>query len=173
PGDVVGYLERWVPVRLGVENTVDCAVFTPTVEVSRGVLNLVDEVPPSCDVAIGDRLRKSGRTTGVTDGVVESVHATVSVEAWGREYVFTDVVITRSAIAEPGDSGSFCLDLDRRGSAGIVFAGSELKTAVIPAVSVERELGVSFTAVPPAVQSIFSVVPIGLALYFAVRERYS
>jgi hypothetical protein len=170
PDDRIGGLERWVDVNIGVENLVDAAVFRPVDGLADEVLGLVDKPLPAVDASVGDVVRKSGRTTGVTEGVVESVNATVSVEGWG-EAIFTDQIITSTAIAEAGDSGSYCLNVSRSGTAGLVFAGSELKTAVCKASNVERLLGVSFTEVTPtqAPSWLFWGL-VGLGLYLAARE---
>jgi hypothetical protein len=170
PDDRIGVLERWVDVNIGVENLVDAAVFRPVDGLADEVLGLVDKPLPAVDASVGDTVRKSGRTTGVTEGVVESVNATVSVEGWG-EAIFTDQIITSTAIADQGDSGSYCLNVSRSGTAGLVFAGSELKTAVCKASNVERLLGVSFTEVTPtqAPSWLFWGL-VGLGLYLALRE---
>jgi len=175
PDDVVGYLERWVPVKRTGENIVDCAVFKPTVEVEERVLGLVDRVPPVCNVEVGDVLRKSGRTTGVTESDVESIHSTVSVEAWGREYIFTDITISKEAMAEAGDSGSHTLDVTKKGTAGILFAGSEYKTCFIAGYNIERELGVKFSTAPVEITApnLMAVGIIGLSIYLACRENIS
>lgn len=173
PRDRIGYLSRWVDVNLTGENLVDAAVFKPTDGLLDEVLELVDEPPPAADAYIGDTVRKSGRTTGVTEGVVEAVAATVSVEGWGTA-VFTDQIITSTAIAQAGDSGSCTINVTRGGTAGLVFAGSPYKTAICRASNIERLLGVSFSpaAPTPAPTPLWTLVGIaGLSLYFALKEH--
>jgi hypothetical protein len=53
----------------------------------------------------GDGVVKSGRTTGVTSGVVLSPSMVLSVNLGGDVAVFVDVILT-TKLLEPGDSGS-------------------------------------------------------------------
>lgn len=61
-------------------------------------------------VGPGDRVMKSGRTTGYTHGVI---NGTV-VQAWidGRVSVEIGVLGSRAAFADHGDSGSLCITED-------------------------------------------------------------
>jgi len=170
PDDRIGVLERWVDVNLGVENLVDVAVFRPVDGLSDAVLGLVDKPLPVVDASVGDVLRKSGRTSGVTEARVEAVGATVSVEGWGSA-IFTDQIVTSTAMAQAGDSGSYTVNVSKGGTAGIVFAGSDLKTAVCRASNVERLLNVSFTEVAPTPPTWFVWMIGGLTLYLAFREH--
>ena len=56
-------------------------------------------------VKVGMAVVKTGRTTGVTKGVVLSPSSVISVNLGGDVAVFVDVVLT-SRMLEPGDSGS-------------------------------------------------------------------
>jgi len=170
PDDRIGVLERWVDVNLNVENLVDVAVFRPTDGLSDAVLGLVDKPLPVVDASVGDVVRKSGRTTGVTEGKVEAVGATVSVDGWGTA-IFTDQIITSTAIADAGDSGSYTVNVSKGGTAGLVFAGSDLKTAICRASNIERLLNVSFTEVAPTPSAWLVWAIGGLSLYFALREN--
>ena len=80
------------------------------------------------EVSAGDVIRKSGRTTGVTRGTVDSPSATVKVAYTpdgSRWAVMKDVIAVKSetSFVLPGDSGSLA-DKDGR-FVGLVFAGNE------------------------------------------------
>jgi len=110
------------------ENTVDCALakiddeslIDPTI-LEIGTVTGVAEPRP------GLKVQKSGRTTGLTSGVVKSVGTVLQVEMDKDEKVwFSDQVVTEM-ISKPGDSGSLVLDQERR-AVGLLFAGSEKMT---------------------------------------------
>jgi hypothetical protein len=72
--------------------------------------------------ALGERAFKSGRTTGVTSGVVTDVSADLDVEG----VVFQDQIVVErdddSIIVSGGDSGSLVVD-GRNRAIGLLFAG--------------------------------------------------
>jgi hypothetical protein len=78
------------------------------------------------------RVRKSGRTTDYTEGVVTLLNATVSV-AYGANKTarFTGQVITE-AMSQGGDSGSLIVDTTENKAVGLLFAGSNLATIFNP-----------------------------------------
>ncbi len=77
---------------------------------------------------LGARIRKSGRTTGVTEGEILQVDVTADVQygpGWAR---FADQVMAGS-MSRGGDSGSAVLDAEGR-MVGLLFAGSERTTLI-------------------------------------------
>ena len=84
----------------------------------------------TADVMLGQRVQKMGRTTGLTEGVVQQIDVTVNVDYNGRTLRFTDQVFT-SDMSQPGDSGSGILDMDKR-VVGLLFAGSDRVTIFTP-----------------------------------------
>jgi len=77
-------------------------------------------------VSIGDTLRKSGRTTGVTMGEVTHTNVSVVVGYDDKSAYFVDQIAVAQdnwSFAAPGDSGS---GVDKGGEfVGLIFAGSE------------------------------------------------
>jgi hypothetical protein len=71
-----------------------------------------------------------GRTTGLTQGVIQQIDVTVNVEYNGQMVQFADQVFA-SSMSQPGDSGSAILDMDKR-VVGLLFAGSERVTILTP-----------------------------------------
>lgn len=91
---------------------------------------------------LGVRVRKSGRTTGVTEGEIQVVDATVNVVYSGNvTATFTDQVFT-GRMGAGGDSGSLLVD-ENMNAVGLLFAGSDKSTIYNKISNVVRMLGVS------------------------------
>jgi len=94
---------------------------------------------------LGMRVRKSGRTTGVTSSTVTLLNATVNVSyttAEGNKTArFTGQVIT-DAMSQGGDSGSLIVDADELKAVGLLFAGSPVATIFTPIDAVLNALNV-------------------------------
>ncbi|MGC9400336.1 MAG: hypothetical protein ACP5HM_14535 [Anaerolineae bacterium] len=84
----------------------------------------------TAEIALGQRVQKMGRTTGLTEGVVQQIDVTVNVDYSGRTVRFVDQVFT-SSMSQPGDSGACVLDMERR-AVGLLFAGSDRVTILTP-----------------------------------------
>jgi len=131
------------------DNYADAAISTLDVDGLNGqVLNKQDNgfytIDGTTDVSIRDKVRKSGRTTGVTTGKVIDMDASVQVyysnEIWA---VFKDQIIVRhtgTPFSQPGDSGS-AVDKDGK-FVGLMFAGSEYITIVCKADHITEPLGI-------------------------------
>ena len=134
PGDLIGSLEMFVQTHASKPNWVDCA----TAEVDpKDVDRLIADfgsanpryfnaTPHTATARIGMAVRKSGRTTGLTDGIVNAV-------AWSGfvgNARFVDQIVIKPA---PG-SVSFCLGGDSgslvwtsavpHAATGLLFAGN-------------------------------------------------
>ena len=78
---------------------------------------------------LGMKIKKSGRTTGLTTGEIEQIGATVKVEfGGGRVATFKDQLVA-GGISQGGDSGSAVLSEDNK-LCGLLFAGSESTTVI-------------------------------------------
>jgi len=114
------------------------------------------QVSGTTTVAEGDTVRKSGRTTGVTEGTVNATNAAGWVEyGWNKYAYFYDQIVIPQPFEASGDSGSV---VDKNGSfVGLVFAGSDTISIVCKASHIIAGLNISvappgytFTA-PPAI----------------------
>jgi len=112
-------------------NLVDAALGKPIEPdvVSRKILEGPDEIVGHVnEYNVGDRVCKSGRTTGITYGVVSSVDATVRVGYAEGIALFVDQIIVRpennERIVAGGDSGSLVYLRDEPIAYGLLFAGS-------------------------------------------------
>ncbi len=122
PGDVIAHLRAFV-----INEHVDAACATVSIE--RFVLRDLAGLPGVRGIGaaiVGMRVWKSGRTTGVTTGLVEDVSADVDVAYGDGVRRFRDQIIAASdddtPIALGGDSGSLVIDGSQR-AVGLLFAG--------------------------------------------------
>lgn len=94
--------------------------------------------------ALGVAIQKSGRTTGLTRGVIDVIDATITV-GYGnnRSALFEHQFLTK-AMSAPGDSGSLGLTQDGNRAIGLLFAGSNEVTVFNPIQLVIEQLGIKF-----------------------------
>lgn len=135
--DRVARLTGVVPLRFdNRRNWMDAAVatFDGRVGVSRMVLGigpLAGAGSPSLNLLV----RKSGRTTGLTEGIVRILRFDVFDVQYDQGLVRVDDVMvienTVGPFSRPGDSGSAIVDAQGR-VIGLLFAGSDIVTFAIP-----------------------------------------
>jgi len=127
--DTIAKLLRFVEIKRPPEaNLVDAAIAEPLSDdlVSDTILG-VGKIVGYGEAVEGMKVVKSGRSTGVTSGIVFDTSATVKVYGypWEEEYaIFEDQIVVTPAIAKGGDSGSVLLDEANR-LVGLVFSGSD------------------------------------------------
>lgn len=141
--DAVGRLSRFVPIKFdGSCNAVDAAI----AEVSFDNLDrdiYWNGYPASAvkAAAVGQLLKKTGRTTHFTTGQVTAVNATINVNYGGGNVAkFCNQIVTTDMSAG-GDSGSLVLDLANN-PVGLLFAGSSTATILNPIANVQLALKV-------------------------------
>lgn len=113
-----------------VDNLVDAAIGRPLnqEDVLPEILN-IGTVAGTASADLGTAVKKSGRTTGFTQGEILQVDVTVDVQ-YGTNLVarFTDQLMA-GAMSQGGDSGSAVLDNQNR-LVGLLFAGSDQTTII-------------------------------------------
>jgi endonuclease G len=144
--DVVGRLHRFV-----IDERVDAAVALPSGHrfLRRDLLNLGSFAGTTGPV-LGAGVRKSGRTTGVTEAVISDVSAEVDVVGYPQGTLTFDdqIVIENGDPSAPGDSGSLWIDNANR-VVGLNFAGSSGRAvanpidAVIEALDINVDRGIT------------------------------
>jgi len=153
-GAKVGELEAYIPIDFepGAENYADAAIgsIDSGVDVSYG--EQFDEegnywIEGWTEVSVGDTVRKSGRTTGVTTAEVENTSWTVYLEYGDETVKFVDQIQVKQnnwSFAGAGDSGS-AVDMDGE-LVGLVFAGTKDYVYINKAYHIIDGLGIDVEA---------------------------
>lgn len=145
----VGNLEQYIPITFNSfrrPNYADAAIAsidkgiggTPGAQFGGYTVSGTIEV-----IEVGDGVRKSGRTTGVTTSTVENTNASVIVFYGNKWAYFKEQILVdnQRGFVDAGDSGS-CVDKDGK-FVGLVFAGSSDLAVVCRAKYILPELGIS------------------------------
>jgi hypothetical protein len=143
--DRIGTLERFEPLRFGNRpNSMDAAVaaFGRGAEGAAEILGLgapTGVAEPELEM----RVRKMGRTTGLTEGIVRAVRFDVTGVEYEQGMVRVDDVVViegaRGKFSDAGDSGSAILDGKGR-LVALLFAGSPRVTFAIPMPRIFKRL---------------------------------
>ncbi len=138
-----GSKTRLAAIQSFAANLVDAAVASPFAEnlISDEIAG-IGKVQGTAQGALGMRVKKSGRTTGLTEGEITVLDATVEIGYGGPSAVFEHQLVA-TAMSEPGDSGSLVLDEQNR-AVGLLFAGSESVTVINPIDAVLTALNLTF-----------------------------
>jgi hypothetical protein len=152
PADVIGTLYAYKQIKFdGSENVIDAAIALSSTD-------LLGNATPSdgygtpksvtTGAYLGQKVKKYGRTTGLTKGRVYAINATVDVgyDSGVARFV-NQIVITPGPFSLGGDSGSLIVSDERgqnnRKPVGLLFAGSDLVTIANPIQAVLDTLGVT------------------------------
>ena len=109
-------------------NLVDCALAkVPRIShVSDEIID-IGKVKGIREPELGMKVKKYGRTTGYTEGIIKQLNTTLEVEfSAGRKAIFEEQIVT-SGMSSTGDSGSVLLDQDNY-LVGLIFSGNEKYT---------------------------------------------
>lgn len=74
--------------------------------------------------SVGDKVLKSGRSSGLTSGNVTATGVTLQVELSGKEKGWFSDQVVSDMVSRPGDSGSLVVN-QKKQAVGLLFAGSE------------------------------------------------
>lgn len=130
-----------VNVNGGTVVVTDNTSSTPQIAISNTVLNLGEPTGRIAEVEPGQRVQKSGRTTGYTTTTVIATDVSVSVDFGSQgTALFEDQIITHD-FSRGGDSGSAIYDMDRN-LVGLLFAGSDTVTIFNKIEHVFASLGI-------------------------------
>jgi hypothetical protein len=142
--DVVARLHRWA-----LDDRVDAAVAVLSGErfLGRDLLGLGMVYGPR-EATLGMRVRKSGRTTGVTTAMITDVSANIDVdyrpELDETRHLRDQIVLKDgSTVSQRGDSGSVWIADDNR-VVGLNFAGSDSLGIANPIAAVMEALAIGF-----------------------------
>ncbi len=109
-------------------NLADCAVAKPEKDdmIKSDILE-IGKVKGLSEAKVGMKVRKSGRTSGLSNAEVIATEVSLSVDLGDAgSALFIDQVVTNN-MSKPGDSGSLVVD-DKNNAVGLLFAGSDKAT---------------------------------------------
>lgn len=146
--DTVAALAKYIPLQFesrksSPTNTVDCAIaqLNPVWIAIPQIANI--GIPKGIiSPYVNQEVKKSGRTTGFTTGVIIATGVTVKVNYGpGKIARFTNQIVS-TAMSSPGNSGSLLLDTNNF-AVGLLFAGSSSVTIYNPISTVLNALNVN------------------------------
>ena len=145
PDDAIGTLAAFVPIVFSssANNMVDAAIAATTAGLV-GNSTPIDGygTPSTTTIAaanLGLQVTKYGRTTGLTQGEIAGINATVVICYEGRGRVCLksarfvgQLLVTPGSFSAGGDSGSLIVTNDTTQPVGLLFAGSSSMTIANP-----------------------------------------
>ncbi|NIA29486.1 MAG: hypothetical protein GWP06_06185 [Actinobacteria bacterium] len=137
-----GSQTRMVPVAAAPVNLVDAAVARPWQDsaISDNTLQ-IGKVSGTTEATIGMAVKKSGRTTGLTEGSITILDATIEVGYGGNRVATYEHQLLSNDMSDPGDSGSLLVDSENH-AVGLLFAGSDEVTVFNPIDAVLSALNI-------------------------------
>lgn len=139
---MTGSSTRLKQVRSTGPNLVDAAVAKPiNDEIIEDAIMNIGAVSGTREAVVGLKVRKSGRTTGYTEGVINTLDATIEVGYGSNVAVFEQQILTND-MSDPGDSGSLIVSEDNK-AVGLLFAGSTTVTVINPISAVLSALNIT------------------------------
>ncbi len=188
PADYVATLDRWIALVPNGITTVDAAIAktdASKVKANGAILDIgtISSTPRSAFA--GQKVKKSGRTSGLTRGKVSVINATVTVgyetECAGSPYSTTfknQILVTPGTFIRPGDSGSLLVEdvATNPRPIGLLFAGSSSVAVANPIQNVLSALNVSMVGVqtPTAAMTPFeSATSLAFSNVKRVQEKHS
>lgn len=152
-GNIIGRLSEFVPINMsGGVNFVDAAIAQTSpnlVTPESKCFGSINPNPQNCGMWM--IVKKCGRTTQTTRGIVTDCNATVRVGYGNSTAIFQNqmIIVGVPGIApfsQPGDSGSLVLNQFSNRPVGLLFAGSSLITIASPIQTVLSLLNVSIVS---------------------------
>jgi hypothetical protein len=133
PDDVIGLYAAYVPLKDGgsVANMAGLVKLNPQIEFDPSVPG-IGSIVGIREASAGAKVRKFGRSSGITTGVVTGINESVTLTSpFSLTPVRLNGVIQCTPLAEAGDSGALVVDSEGY-AIGIIVAGSQKETLVAP-----------------------------------------
>ncbi|MEW6624277.1 MAG: hypothetical protein AB1420_14305 [Bacillota bacterium] len=124
------------------DNIIDAALAKPIGIVRDDILE-IGRVTGVKDPVLGEKIRKTGRTTGYTEGIVRAVDVTMRVALGQNSFAMFSEQALSNIKSGPGDSGSLILNHENQ-ALGLLFAGSENATLFNKISNVMKGLDITF-----------------------------
>ena len=151
PADKIATLADWKPLDFtGAANDIDAALAlvgdTTQTDVEPDIVDIGRPQTTTKPVAMYQSVRKHGRTTGHTVGVVMDVSADLWVVYGAQRAWFEDQIaimgVGNALFSQPGDSGSLIVDAVTLEPVALLFAGGNNLTFANPIDTVLTHFGV-------------------------------
>ncbi len=139
--NVVADLTEFVPLDFtGADNLVDAGIAqirAGQVNTSGTILDIGTVSSTTAAAFVGQAVKKSGRTTGLTTGNVSAINVTVNVgyqDCGAKQnetlvgHFVNQIEITPGSFSAGGDSGSLIVESATNQAVGLLFAGSSVST---------------------------------------------
>jgi len=144
--NILGSKSRLIPMRIDqTANEVDAAVAKPLNDDDiTDIIPDIGVVNDACDPELGMKVKKWGRTTGITEGIIEALNVTIQIGfGGGRTAIFKNQIVT-SKMSQPGDSACLLVESSTNKAVGLLLAGSEETTVYSPIKRVMELLNINF-----------------------------
>jgi hypothetical protein len=125
-------------------NLIDAAVAKPVKPeyILQDIFDL-GKIKGTVEPRIGMTVKKSGRTSGITESSIKALDVRLKVMLGpSEEAAFCEQILT-GPMAQPGDSGSIVVD-ENMNAVGLLFAGSDQATIINPIANVMKLLKITF-----------------------------
>jgi len=144
--NILGSKYRLIPMRIvQAANEADAAVAKPLNEDDiADIIPDIGVVNDTSDPELGRSVRKRGRTTGITTGIIQALNVTIQIGfGGGRTATFKNQVVT-SEMSQPGDSACLLLESSTNKAVGLSLAGSDTVTVWSPIKRILELMNIDF-----------------------------
>jgi len=127
-------------------NLIDAALARPIQDSDVLDENLgIGDINGQTEAALGQEVCKTGRTTGLTNGTVSVLDATVTVNYGDERTATFEHQIVSTPMSDGGDSGSLLVASQTKQAVGLLFAGSSQATLFNPIQAVLKALKIDLS----------------------------
>jgi hypothetical protein len=145
----IASLTNFIPINMKrtARNTVDAAIAEFSLNGFTSQMATGDHYTPTATpviAALNQHVKKVGRTTGFTQGVVQAINVSLVVSySKGQAGYIGQFYITPGTFSAAGDSGSLIVDDETNNPVGLLFAGSNSGTFANDITNVLNALNVN------------------------------
>jgi hypothetical protein len=125
--DPIAHLTDYEPISHGNSNVIDAAIakLLDSTSVTNDIKGIGYIQQPPMQAVLNQRVQKHGRTTGLTQGVVEAIAEDIPIRYGSKFIKFEEQIAIKTpggTFGKLGDSGSLVVDSDTRRPVGLFVA---------------------------------------------------
>lgn len=124
PQSTIGYIKKFHKLTANMEH--DIAIIKINSDHSGSTINSIGKPSGFAYPNINDKVKKSGKTTKVTKGIVQGIEGVFKIQYRDVIYIVNNIIVT-TYMATHGDSGSILLNESNK-IYGVTIGGSETIT---------------------------------------------